>query len=139
MKRKAPDRSTAVPWTITPTPTPTRETFNSVALRALIYEFSFSDPRRTNALIKRRLRRATLGPFDAERITRLRALKNLVQTEVDKRERSRFFIGTHSRYAEIADFDIGRLTALVRASGPSVTAREARWFAQFAVFVYHLL
>ena len=110
-----------------------------MALRALIYEFSFTDPTRTDSLIKRRLRRAALGPFDAERSTRLRALKNLVQAEVDKRERSRFYIGTHSRYAELGDFDISRLTAFVRASEPSVTAPEARWFAQFAVFVYHLL
>ena len=45
----------------------------------------------------------------------------------------------NENYAEIADFDIAQLTAYVRASAPIVRSREARWFAQFAVFVYHLL
>jgi len=139
VKRGTKARPKVVHWTVTPTPSIARDTFNSVALTALIYEFPFGDPRLTDALIKRRLRRAAVGTFDVVRVARLRTIKNLVQAEVGKRERSRFYVGTHGRYAEIADFDVAQLAAYVRALEPIVTSREARWFAQFAVFVYHLL
>jgi hypothetical protein len=114
-------------------------TWESEALGVLAYEFSSSDRAEAEAKILGRLKRKKLGAYDARRIAVLRRLKDALQKEIAKAERSEFFTGPHGRYVEVIDFDVPRLTREMIRRHPRVPKAEIEWFVPFCVFVYHLL
>ena len=113
-------------------------TFESEALSVLAYEFPFSDKAEAERKIKQRLRRKKLGPYDAERIEILRRLKNELQQEIGKFEKSRFFTEFHNKYADMRDFDVPRLTAEMTEHFPQIPKKEIEHFVPFCVFLYYL-
>ena len=113
-------------------------TFENEVLSVLAYEFPFSDKAEAERKIKQRLRRKKLGPYDAERIEMLRRLKNELQQEIGKFEKSRFFTEFHGKYAEMRDFDIPRLLAEMIGRFPKIPKTEIETFVPFCVFLYYL-
>src|SRR3954451_3914073 len=85
------------------------KTADAVILEVLAYEFDFHPRARAEGKIRRRLRYYDLGPYKQERVDLLRRLKDEAQTEIHRRERSRYFVGRHGEYAAMEDFDRERL------------------------------
>jgi len=113
-------------------------TYENEALSVLAYEFPFSDKAEAERKIKQRLRRKKFGGYDAERIEVLRQLKNELQEEIGKFEKSRFFTEFHGKYSDMRDFDVARLTAEMVERFPQVPKEEIENFVPFCVFLYYL-
>jgi hypothetical protein len=119
-----------------PNPPPTYE---NEALGVLVYEFPSSDPRESERLIKGRLRRKKLGPYDQARIDRLRRLKDELQEEIHKGEKSAYYTGRHdAKYVDTRDFDVERLGLDMIVRYPDVPPVEIRSLVPFCVFNYYL-
>lgn len=112
--------------------------YDQVALGYLVYEFSEKEVAVTDLKIRRSLSRRKLGRFDAERIGRLRQLKNAARTEIDKGAKSAFFRGPHGHYVEMADFDVDGLAADLAAKFPAIPAGRIGEFVPFAILTYYL-
>ena len=76
---------------------------------------------------------------------KLRALKNQVQSEILKQEKSEYFTGFRneqlrmSSFADMKDFDIAQLTADMIAAHADVSKEVVEQFVPHAVFIYHML
>jgi len=65
--------------------------YDDAVLTNLAREFSATEIKETEAKIKRKLRAKKLGKYDQQRVNRLRSLKDAVQTEVKKCDKSKYF------------------------------------------------
>lgn len=113
-------------------------TYESEALNVLAYEFPFSNKAEAEARIKGRLKRKKLGPYDPERINRLRRLKDELQAEIGKGEKSDYFTHHHDRYCDMRDFDVARLAGDMIERYPQIPEPEIESFVPFCVFNYYL-
>lgn len=114
--------------------------YDGEALAVLVYEFPFSDRSASDAKIRRRLQRKKLGRFDAERIQQLRGFKDELQAEIAKAQASAYYVGpVRPPYADLADFDLARLSDDLAARYPGIDPAERDAFVRMAVLVYHLL
>ena len=66
-------------------------TFEIEALSILAFESLMSEQGESDRKIKHRLRDKKLGPYDATRVNCLRALKEDIRAELEKRDRSKFY------------------------------------------------
>jgi hypothetical protein len=114
------------------------KTADAVILDVLVYEFGFDDRIEAEGKIRRRLRYYHLGPYQQVRVDRLRRLKDEIQEEVHRHERSGYFVGRHGEYAAMEDFDVERLTQDLSASYPDVPREEIAGFVSAAIYVYYL-
>jgi hypothetical protein len=122
---------------MTPRKRPTK-TADAVVLAVLAYEFWFDDRAEAEAKIRRRLRSRGLGPYQQARVDLLRRLKDEVQGEIHRRERSRYFVGRHGEYAATEDLDAERLTGDLSAAYPNVPREEIAAFVPVAIYLYYL-
>jgi len=113
-------------------------TYDGEALGVLAYEFSASNKTEAEAKIKGRLKRKKLGAYDQARIDTLRRLKDELQVEIHKAEKSTYFTRCHDHYCDMRDFDVPRLSADVAARYPQVPKTEIESFVPFCVFNYYL-
>ncbi|MFN8010308.1 MAG: hypothetical protein U0P81_02780 [Holophagaceae bacterium] len=114
-------------------------TYENEALGVLVYEFPFTDPAETDAVITRRLKRKKLGAFDPGRIAELRALKDDLQAEIGLAEDSTYFTGRHDAvYSDMRDFDLARLCGAMATKHPAVPPMEIDGFVPFCVLTYYL-
>ena len=113
-------------------------TYEGVALGVLAYEFPFSDKAEAEAKIKGRLTRKKLGAYDPERINWLRQLKDELQEEISKGEKSSYFTHHHDYYCDMRDFDVPRLTKEMIERYRQIPAEEIESFVAFCVFNYYL-
>jgi hypothetical protein len=114
------------------------ETADSIILGELSYEFDFTNPTEVEQKIKKRLRYYKCGPYDQERVDLLRSLKNELQAEVLKHEKSKYYIQSTGEYAAMEDFDIHRITEDACRQFTEVPRSEIESFVQQAIFVYYL-
>ena len=117
---------------------PTSKSADAVILDVLVYELAFDDREEAKRKIRRRLRYYGLGPYQQERVELLRRLKNETQSEVQRAGQSRYFAGSHGKYAALEDFDADRLIGDLAASYPDVSREEIKAFVPFAVYLYYL-
>ena len=68
----------------------------------------------------------------------LRRLKNDLQEEIGKFEKSRFFTEFHGKYSDMRDFDVLSLTAELVERFPQIPKEEIEQFVPFCVFLYYL-
>lgn len=113
-------------------------TYEGEALAVLAWEFPTSNKADSERKIRGRLRRKKLGPYDAARIERLRQLKDALQAEIGRDSASRYFLGRHGHYSEMADFDTARMTADFAAEWPELTLEEMSGFIGTCLFNYYL-
>jgi hypothetical protein len=113
-------------------------TYESEVLGVLAYEFPFSDKAEVEAKIRGRLKRKKLGPYDPERIDLLRRLKDELQEEISRCEKSGYFTLHHGKYCDMRDFDVPRLTMDMIERYPQIPKEEVENFVPFCVFNYYL-
>jgi hypothetical protein len=111
---------------------------DTVVLDVLAYEFAFDDPVESERKMRRRLRYYGLGPYQQARVDRLRRLKNEIQSEIHRGRQSRYFAGSHGKYAVLEDFDAERLIRDLSESYPDIPREEIQAFVPFAVYLYYL-
>jgi hypothetical protein len=109
-----------------------------VILDVLGYEFPFDDGSEAERKIRRRLRYHDLGPYRQERVDLLRRFKDALQSEIHRGASSRYFAGTHGRYAALEDFDSERMVEDFSRSYPHVPHEEIKAFVPVAIYLYHL-
>ncbi|MBI3552743.1 MAG: hypothetical protein HY077_09495 [Elusimicrobia bacterium] len=109
-----------------------------MTLGVLAYEFPFSDKSETAAKIKKCLKDQQLGQYDSKKIELLRRLKDELQKEVSKGEKSSYFTHPHGKYADIRDFDVPRLTKGMIARHPHIAKGEVEKFTPFSIHLYYL-
>src|SRR5262249_10379744 len=108
-------------------------------LEVLLYEFlEFDDRAEADGKIRRRLRYYGLGPYQRARVDLLRRLKDEVQEEIHRRERSRYFVGHHGEYSAMEDFGAERLTQDLSESYPDVPREELAAFVPAAIYLYYM-
>ena len=109
------------------------------AFGVLVYEFPHDDPREADRKIRGALRRRRLGPFDPDRISLLRDIKNCLQKELDAANQpSTYFRGPTSQFASPNDFDFaGLLEELSRRHG-SVDRADLGRMINLALYVNYL-
>jgi hypothetical protein len=103
-----------------------------------MYEFDFSDRAETELKIKRRLHSRKAGPYSQDRVDLLRRLKNELQKEIGRHEKSRYYLDIHGRYAAMEDFDVKKLVKDAHKKFPDVALSDLELFVPFAVFTYYL-
>jgi len=114
-------------------------TYEGEALDALAYEFPFSDKAEAEKKIQGRLKRKKLGKYDPERINLLRRLKDELQEEISRGEKSAWFTCRRDiKYVDMRDFNIDQLTKAMIERYPEVPKREIKNFVPFCVFLYYL-
>ena len=116
----------------------TTKSADDVILDVLGYEFPFDDGTEAERKIKRRLRYHGLRPYRQERVSLLRRLKDEIQGEIHRGARSRYFAGSHGRYAAMEDFDTERMIEDFGQSYPDVPREEIKAFLPFAIYLYYL-
>jgi hypothetical protein len=115
----------------------TRST-DAVILDVLGYEFAFDEHLGAERKIRRRLRYDGLGPYQQERVNLLRRFKDEVQSEIHRGGQSRYFVGSHGKYAAMEDFDGGRMVQDLAQSYPEIPREEIAAFVPLAVYLYYL-
>ena len=116
----------------------TTKSADAVILDVLGYEFPFHDRTEAERKVKRRLRYHGLGPYRQERVDLLRRFKDAIQSEIHRGARSRYFAGSHGRYAAMEDFDFERMIEDFSQSYPDVPHKEIKRFLPCAVYLYYL-
>lgn len=111
---------------------------DKVILGVLVDEVPRIKNKESEAKIKKRLRYHKLGPYEQDRVELLRRLKNSLQEEIGRFDRSRYYLESHGRYAAMEDFDVPRMVDDFCAEFPEIERSEIEWFVPFAVFTYYL-
>jgi hypothetical protein len=115
-----------------------RDTYETVVLNVLAYEFRREDEDASATLIAKRLKRKKLGAYDEGRVAALRALRRDLGAEIGRYGKSAYYAGSHGKYADIEDFDVARLSRDMIERHPTVPADIVEPFTRFAVFLYYL-
>ena len=109
-----------------------------IILGVLVYEFRAAKHEESHAKIRHRLRNKNFDTYDQELVDRLRLLKNFLQQEIGKHQRSRYHKGSHGQYAALEDFRVDQLVDDCCSQFSSIAKEEIDWFVPFAVYVYYL-
>ena len=107
-------------------------------MSVLRYEFSASEHAESEQKIKRRLRDKKLGPFDAERVSQLRALKDDMMSELRKTDKSRFYKSAERGCSDLGDWRFDTLLRHFQRRHPKVPADAIGGFLPFAIYIYYL-
>ena len=115
------------------------ETSDYAAFSVLVYELPHDDPKETDRKIRSMLRRNQLGPFDPDRISLLRDVKNYLQRELGATNQpSTYFRGPTSDVASPEDFDqSGLLDELSRRYG-TIDRTDLGRMISLALYVNYL-
>jgi hypothetical protein len=119
-------------------PGQSEKTADAVMLDVLAYEFDFDPRPESERKIKRRLRYWGLGPYRQDRVDLLRSFKDQVQAEIHRARKSRYYAGSHGRYAALEDIDIPRMVKDLAKAFPQIPKPEVAAFVPFAVYLYYL-
>src|SRR5262249_11340535 len=118
--------------------TPQADSYDSVCFRILAYEFPGNDLVEANRKIKRKLKRDNRGPYDQARVDYIRALKDDLQAEISLFHKSRYFVGSTGRFADLPDFDFERMASDYCTKYPLVGEEDLRGIIGFALYLYYL-
>jgi len=114
------------------------QTYDFICFTDLAYEFDVSERREIEKRIKRRLKYYKLGEYNQERVDYIRQLKNKLCSEISKTTKSKYFHKSKSSYADLADFDIDRMTVDCNKKYDKVDKIDLRGMLNFAIYLYHL-
>jgi hypothetical protein len=114
------------------------QTYDFICFTDLAYEFDFSDKKGIEKKIKRRLKYHKLGEYKKDRVDFIRQLKNDLYSEISKTTKSKYFRKSKSNYADLADFNIDRMTADYFKTYDTVDKSELTGMINFAIYLYHM-
>ena len=112
--------------------------YEDAVLAVLAFEFPSTDKEITEAKIRRKLRLKKIGKYDQERVDRLRSLKDDLQIEIGKRNKSRYYLGSDGQFADLKDFDISRMTTDFVTAFPEVPKQSITEFVGYAIYLYYI-
>jgi|SRR5678815_3502877 hypothetical protein len=113
-------------------------TYEDAVLTILAREFSVADIKESEAKIKRKLRTKKLGQYDSQRVTRLRCLKDAVQTEITKCDKSKYYSKLAGEFANMKDFDTLRMTKDFAAAFPEVPKQSIHEFVEYLIYLHYI-
>ena len=112
--------------------------YEDAVLTILAREFSITDTKETEAKIKRKLRAKKIGKYDQQRVSRLRHLKDAVQTEVSKCRKSKYYSESAGEFADMKDFDTLRMTEDFAAVFPEVAKQSIHEFVEYFIYLHYI-
>lgn len=112
--------------------------YEDEVLSVLAFEFSVKDHSESERKLKRRLREKGLGSFDEGRISRIRELKDDIQAELGKSNRSKFYTGPNGKYSNISDWDVDGLLGHLKKNYSEVPESAIASFLPYAIYIYYL-
>ena len=112
--------------------------YDDAVLTNLAREFSCTDIEETEAKIKRKLRAKKLGKYDQQRVNRLRRLKDAVQTEVLKCDKSKYYSKLVGEFAAMKDFDTLRMTDDFATAFPEVPKQSIHEFVEYFIYLHYI-
>jgi len=112
--------------------------YDDAVLTNLAWEFSFTDIKETEAKIKRKLRAKKLGKYDQQRVDRLRRLKDAVETEVKKCDKSKYYSKLAGEFADMKDFDTLRMTEDFATAFPEVPKQSIHEFVEYFIYLHYI-
>lgn len=115
-----------------------KQTYDSICFTDLVYEFNFSEKKEIEKKIRRRLKYHKLGDYRQERVDYIRRLKNDLYTEITSRSKSKYFHKSKSDFADLADFNIERMTEDYKIKYDKVDKEELMGMINFAIYLYHM-
>jgi hypothetical protein len=114
-------------------------TYDFVCCTTLIDEFNFSDIKKTNQKIKRKLKYYKLGDFNQTRIDYLRSLKNELQTEIHLYNKSEYYQKSNqSKYSDLADFNTNLMVTDYIEKYDKVSKSDMCGIINYAIYLYYL-
>jgi hypothetical protein len=113
-------------------------TSETEALSILAFEFAESEQGESDRRIRRRLRDKKLGPYDTARVNSLRALKDDIREELEKRDRSEFYKPLAGHCSDLGDWQFVRLAIYCARRHPKVDPAAIRRFLPYAIYLYYL-
>ena len=114
------------------------QTYDFICFTDLAYEFDFSEKKKIEQKIKRRLKYHKLGDYNQERVDYIRQLKDDLYSEISSNAKSKYFNKSESNYAELADFNIDQMASDFVKKYDKVDGNELRGMINFAIYLYHL-
>src|SRR5688572_26029206 len=111
--------------------------YEDAVLTILAREFS-SDIKETETKIKRKLSAKKLGKYDQPRVNRLRRLKDAVQTEVKKCDKSKYYSKLAGEFADMKDFETLRMTEDFATTFPEVPKQSIRRFVEYFIYLHYI-
>ena len=113
--------------------------YNFICCTTLIDEFDFSEIKRTNQKIKRKLKYYKLGDYDQIHIDYLRSLKNELQDEIHLYNKSKYYQKKNkSKYADLGDFDTDLMVNDYVEKYDKVSKSDMYGIINFAIYLYYL-
>jgi hypothetical protein len=111
------------------------ESYDLSAFQILADESPGDDPKVANGKIRRFLRRKNLGDYDESRIAALRRLRDELQTEIRRFEKSSYFLGKDRHITEHFDFE--RMASDFAKKYPTVQQPDIRGVVGYALYYYY--
>ena len=115
-----------------------KQTYDYICFSDLAYEFDSTDFPEAEKKIKRRLKYYKLASYNQERIDYIRTLKNDVYKEISLRSKSKYFNKVESIYADLADFDIERMTSDFLEKYHKINKSDMTRILNFAIYLYYM-
>ena len=112
--------------------------YEDAVLAILAWEFSFTDIKESEAKIKRKLRAKNIGKYDHDRVDRLRQLKDVVQAEISKIRKSKYYSRSAGEFANMKDFDTLRMTEDFAAAFPEVPKQSIHEFVEYFIYLHYI-
>jgi hypothetical protein len=112
--------------------------YEDAVLTILAREFSSTDTKESEAKIKRKLGAKKLGKYDQQRVDQLRRLKDAVQTEVKKCDKSKYYSKLAGEFADMKDFDTLRMTEDFAAAFPEVPKQSIHEFVEYFIYLHYI-
>jgi len=104
----------------------------------LAYEMPGEDSKKTNEKIRRKLRRSGLGDYDQAQVDRLRSLRDDLEQEIRKFDRSQYYKPSQIEFASLDKFDCERMVRDFGNAYPSVSRSDVGSIVGFALYYYYL-
>jgi len=113
-------------------------TYTYICFTDLAYEFNFSEKQETEKKIKRRLKYYKKEIYNQDKIEYIRNLKNDLYQEISKGSKSKYFQKPKSKYADLSDYNIEKMTKDYLVKYDKITNEDLINCINFAVYLYHM-
>lgn len=114
------------------------QTYDYICFSELAYEWDILDADKIEHKIKRRLAYYNLGSYDQEKIDSIRQLKKDLYEEISLQTNSKYFHKSSSEYADLADFDIKKMTVDFLKKYPRIASADMSKILNFAIYLYYM-
>jgi len=112
--------------------------YDYICFTSLVHELETSFKKSIEIKIRKRLKYYGAGPYDPERVDKIRSLKEEIRTELNSPESSLFFNKKGSEYAELKDFNVEKMAEHYSKKYNFIDKDVMIGMINFAVYLYYL-